>query len=278
MTTNYTPGALTKLSIGGTAMAVISEDLGEKDTHLEREGLRGSRSHSADDVRIGPKHVGGKIVMEPSPAEMLALLQYAIGAGGNANDALTTFAVVVDRVTKVSTYPTNAVNRLKLSGRQGGILRAEVDLIGESETSNSGTVAPPNSAAPYIFSDITLTLAGSSRDTESFDLEINNHIDGERFLNYTTLQQLVALDRTVGLRTTHPNSDANQDLLNQALAGATGSLAITDAGASNTTHTITFGTLQVPYKTPAIPGNREVLIELDMAARKTGNSAEISVT
>jgi len=277
MTTNYVPGALTKLSIGGTAMAVISENLGEKDTHLEREGLRGSRSHNAADVRIGPKHVSGTIVLEPSPAELLTLAQYAIGSGGAVANAVPTFAVVVDRNEAVKTYQTNKINRLKLSGRQGGILRAELDIIGETET-DGGTVAAPDSAAPYIFSDLILTLAGSSQDTESFDLEIDNHIDRERFLNYTTLPALVELDRTVKLRTTHPYNDATNTLLNQAVAGAAGTLALTDAGASSTTRTFTFGTLQVPYKTPSIPGKREVLVELDMTARTAINTAEIAVS
>jgi Phage tail tube protein len=273
MTTTYTPGALTKLSIDGTAMAAISEDFGERDTHLERNGLRGTRTHFNTDVRIGPKHVAGQITLEPSLAELLALAKLAIG-NSNSNESISSFSVVVDRNTESKTYAGCKINRLRVEGKQGGLLRAVADIIGQTETAN-GNVSTPADSAPAIFSDIVLTLESNARETESFALEINNHIDGDRFLNSQTLPEVVELDRTVTLKTTHPyNTATAAALLQQAVAGAAGSLAMNDG---TNTCTFSFGFLQTPYKTPSVPGKQEVLINLDMTSRGATAGSDVSV-
>jgi hypothetical protein len=283
----FTPGALTTLAlvVGNTStpMAYISESLGEQDVHLEREGLRGTRSHYAQDIRLGPQHVGGAIVLEPSPAELAIIAALAIGPGGNAAESLTAFHVVINRNLECYQYGGSSngadgcyLDGLKLEGRQGGILRATLEIVAQQELANTGSVGSVNSAPPYIFSDIALTLQGNSRETESFDLEIHNHIDKERFLNYTTLPEVVPLDRTVTLATKHPYNAANQALLNQAIAGAAGSLNMNDAGSTNTSSTFTFPAFQVPYRTPAVPGKREVIVELNGHCRRTSGNAEIT--
>lgn len=275
MTVLYTPGALTKLSIGNTAMAAISCDFGKKGTVLRRPGIHGSREHLDTDARKGPYHCRGSIILEPSPAELVALMALILGAGGAVNDAIPTFAVVVDRVVAlgVYTYANCKINRATIHGTQGGVIRADLDVIGSTEVGNSGTVTAPASAAPYIFADGILTLVSASRDMHSFRLEVNNHIDVDRFLNYIYLPAAVELDRTTTLQTVLPWNDANVTLYDQAIAGATGNLAINDG---TTGHLFTFGILQVPPEAPAIPGKQEVNITLNMEAVKSGNTPSIA--
>lgn len=270
MTVEYSPGALTKLSINGTAMAVLSSTLGKREVLLQRNGLRGTRSHFDTDARKGPQHVGGSINLEPSYAELVALVALAIGAGGNTSNALTAFNTVVDKVEKVDTYTGCKIGRMTLSGTQGGIISCSLDVLGKTEVVNTGTVAAPQSAIPFIMSDLVLTLVSVARETHSFTLVIDNMLDGERFLNALTLSQIVELDRVVTLTSTHPYNDTNYALYDQAIAGAAGTLALNNG---TNTGTFSFGRLQVPAESPDVPGKQELMLTLNMIASKVNGSA-----
>ncbi len=56
---------------------------------------------------------------------------------------------------------------------------------------------------------------------------------------------------------------------------APGSLAFTN-GASSTV--FSFGTLQVPAESPTALGKAEILLTLDMFARQTGSTPELTVS
>lgn len=269
---DYTPGALTKLSIDGTPYAAVSCDFGKKGTILRRKGLRGTREPYADDARMGPYRVIGTIGLEPDPADFATIMALVIGSGGNVADTLTDFPVVVDRGEETYTYDDVKVGRARIHGRQGGIVGVELDLVGKTETT-AGTVNTPGDVAPYIFADLTLTLVSNAKEVSSFDLVIDNHIDGDRFLTNLTLPHVVELDRTVLLDTVHPWSGDNQELYDQAIVGATGNLALNDG---STLSYFTFGALQLPSDSPPIRGKIEVPLELAMeATRSAGNVASI---
>jgi hypothetical protein len=272
MSKDYSPGALTKLSINGTAYAALSCDFGKKGTILRRAGNRGTRDHYADDARKGPYACAGTISLEPDPAGLAAIMALVIGSGGNIAESLTDFSVVVDRYEAAYTYDGVKVNRAHVHGRQGGIVGVDLELIGKTETA-TGNVSTPADVAPYIFADLVLTLGNASRDAFSFDLVIDNHIDGARFMNHLTLPHVVELDRTTTLQTVHAFNDTNAALYDQAVAGATGSLALNNG---TTGHTFTFGTLQVPPESPAIRGKSEEVLELKMEATRSGSTASIA--
>lgn len=84
------------------------------------------------------------------------------------------------------------------------------------------------------------------------------------------------------LRTVHAWAAANTDLYAQALAGAAGTLQLTNAlgGTPPTGYrtTFNFATLQVPDRSPNVPGRNEFYLNLEMAARRVGSTAELSVT
>jgi hypothetical protein len=258
------------VSLNGTAMAVNRCGIGKKEAMPQRNGIRGIRSHFDTDARKGVQRIGGPVDLEPSFAELVALMALAIGSGGNAADSLTAFNSVVNRVVRYDTYTGCKVSRATLSGQQGGVVSCSLDVVGQTEVTNTGTISIPASDIPFLLSDLALNLAGSLRETQSFQLVIDNHIDAERFMNSTTLSQVVELDRTVSLTTTHPWNDANADLYDQVLAGAAGSLALNNG---TNTGTFSFGKLQVPAETPDIPGKSELMLVLNMMATKVNNSA-----
>jgi hypothetical protein len=270
MATDFSQGALTKLSIGGTPMAVSSCTLGMREALLQRTGIRGTRAHFDTDARKGPQRIGGTINLEPSYAELIALGALAIGAGGNAAESVSEFTVVVDRKARIDTYAGCKVARMTVAGQQGGIVSCSLDIVGRTETTNSGSVSVPASAIPFIMSDLTLTLASSGREAQNFQLVIDNMIDADRFLNALTLSKVVELDRAVSLTTAVPWNDANIDLYNQAVAGAAGTLALNNG---TNLATFSFGRLQLPAESVEIPGKQELMLTLNMIATKVNASA-----
>lgn len=268
------PGHQTTISIGGTSYAFDSCTLGKHGQILERRGIRGTRSHNITDTRLGPYRVSGTVSLEPSPAELLSLMTLAIGTGGNVAETMTSFNAIVNRTTTVKTYTNCRVNRATLRGRQGEILSLALDLVGETETTGSAPAAPA-SAAPYIFSDVVLTLQSSARAVQEFELVIDNALIVDRFQNTLTVTDIPTGDRIVTLRSVHDYDSDNSALYDQAIAGATGTLVANDG---TTGRTFTFGVLQVPAETPPIEGKGLILLTLDMVARKSGNIAEIAVT
>lgn len=270
MTINYTSGPLTKIALNGTPMAALSCTLGLKEVLLQRNGIRGTRSHFDTDVRKGPKRVGGSINLQPSYSELVAIMALALGSSGTADEALTAFNCVVDRLVAQYTYTGCKIGRMVLTASQGGIVSCNLDLVGLDEVAGVVALNSAASTVPFILADLTLTLANSARETFGFSLTIDNHLQADRFLNSVNLSQVVEQDRTVTLQTQHPLNDANLELYNQAVAGAAGILALNNA---TNTATFTFGKLQVPAESADIPGKSELMLTLNMVATKVNGSA-----
>lgn len=280
----------------GTAVTVdqgfvfVSESIAKRGMIIERVGLRGSRSHQADDTRVGPYTVGGQLVLEPTPEDLAIWLPRILGADPsgttyNLAETLPSFTLSVDRVAKVFTYAGCKVNRAVFQGAQGGLLRLTLDIVAQSESVAAAGTFPSLALGvtqPYIFSDLALTLASAAREVKQFDLTIDNGLITDRFMNSLVIVSAPEGDRTIGLRTMHAWAAANTDLYAQALAGAAGSLQLTNAlgGTPPTGYqtTFSFATLQVPARSPVVPGRQEFFLNLDMVARQVGSTPELTVT
>ena len=261
-----------KLSVGGTAMMGWCT-LALHESHLERDGTRGTRSHDVDDVAAGPSLCTGQIILNPTNTELSALDVLAIGAGGTVDETLTEFPVVVDKGENVYTYTNTACDVFVLRGRAGGLLEVVMDVVAWAET-DAGSVSEPAAALPMGFAGSTLTLASTARETESFELRIDNQIIKDRFQNSATMADFTSGDRIVTLTTEHSYSSNTSGLYDQALAGATGTLAVTDGTA---TRTYTFAKLQVPADGPEVRAKGPVPLVLNHVARKDGATKEIAV-
>jgi hypothetical protein len=280
----------------GTAVTVdeafvfTSESIAKRGVIVERSGLRGTRSHQADDVRVGPYTVGGRLVLEPTPQDLSIWLPRILGApadGANFHlaETLPSFTLSIDRVAKVFTYAGCKVNRATLEGAQGGLLKLSLDLVAQSESVAAAGTFPALTASvaqPYIFSDLALTLAATAREVKEFELSIDNGLVTDRFMNSITIVSAPEGDRNILLRTIHAWAAANADLYAQALAGAAGTLQLTNAlgGTPPTGYrtTFNFATLQVPDRSPNVPGRNEFFLNLEMAARRVGSTPELAVT
>ena len=279
----------------GTAVTVdeafvfTSESIVKRGVIVERSGLRGTRSHQADDVRVGPYAVGGRLVLEPTPQDLAIWLPRILGAAPDGTtyalaETLPSFTLTVDRVAKVFTYAGCKVNRATLEGSQGGLLRLSLDLVAQSETVAAAGTFPaltPSVAQPYIFSDLELTLASTAREVKEFELSIDNGLITDRFMNSVTIVNAPEGDRNIMLRTMHAWAAGNTDLYAQALAGAPGTLQLTNAlggtPPAGYRTTFSFATLQVPDRSPNVPGRNELYLNLEMGARRVGGTAELSV-
>ncbi len=255
--------------------------------------MRGTRGHVADDTRLGPYTVSGELVLEPTPEDLAIWLPRILGGTPTGTspktyplgETLPSFTLAIVRVAKVFTYAGCKVNRAVLSGMQGGLLRLALDLVAQSETvGNAGTfpALTPGATQPYIFSDLELTLAATAREVRQFALTVDNALVTDRFMNSLTIVGAPEGDRSVTLNTTHAWAPANTDLYAQALAGAAGTLQLTNAlgGTPPTGYrtTFTFATLQSPDRSPNVSGRQEVFLNLEMIARKTSGTAELVVT
>ncbi len=271
----------------------VSEAIAKRGVIVERGGLRGTRSHVADDTRLGPYTVGGMLVLEPTPEDLAIWLPRILGGTPTGtspvtyplDETLPSFTLAIDRVAKVFTYAGCKVNRAVLSGTQGGLLRLALDVVAQSETVGAAGTFPelsPSITQPYIFSDLALTLAATSREVRQFTLTIDNALVTDRFMNSLTIVGAPEGDRTIALNTMHAWAPANTDLYAQALAGAAGTLTLTNAlgGAppSGYQTTFNFATLQSPDRSPNVAGRQEVFLNLEMVARKLGGTAELEVT
>lgn len=291
MTDVPAPGALAKLCFDSVApidtssipFEFVSENLRMVQTHVRSEGIRGTRSRKSHRVRIAREQITGSVVMNPSVTEIDWLLPYMLGGSTSLGvtdvaDTLGEFVGAIDRVTKVFTYTGLRVARWSISGSSGQALVLTLDLEGETETvGNAGTFPALTLDTDnfFVFSDITLTLASSARKVQSFTLTMDNALDAERFNNSITRAEIAAMDRSVTLECSVPYTSDNSDLYDQAVAGAAGSLAISDG---STTYTIAFGNVKAPAESPTVPGRSEILLPLRLDCYSTDAASECKFT
>lgn len=263
----------------------VSETLRMVQTHVESGGLRGTRSRFEDRVRIGSERVTGAIVMNPTAAELDLIWPRALGGTTSLGvtalaETVPAFNVMVDRVTKVFTYSGCSVAALVISGAAGQPLTVTLELEGQTEAvGNAGTfpaiTAGIDTGNMFIFSDCTLTLAGAARKFSSFTLRLDNVLDTERFNNSLTREQIAAQDRRVTLEVDVPYTSDNSALHDAAIAGAAGSLAVSDG---SVTYTFDFGNCKIPAESPVVAGRAEIQLPLRVNCYRDGANNELLVT
>lgn len=268
-----------------------SENLVGKAPIIPQTGISGSRSHHSIRTRFGLRTVAGTITMFPSPNDLNLLLPRILGANESSDtfalaETLPAFGVMIDRVTKVFSYSDCYVNKATFSGTAGGKIQLVLDILGTDwSVGNAGTfpaltLAVAAADQPYTMSsDAVFTLAGSARTTKSFELVIDNMLEA-RFSNSVAATSITPKDRVITLKTVHPYTSGESDLLQQALYGATGTLVLTPIGGgmSGVSTTFTFAVLQVDDETPIVPGKQAIDLTLNMTARMTSTTKELVVT
>lgn len=283
--TTPSPGTLAALT---NAFVFESEGVKKQGNIIQRDGLRGTRSHVGDDSRVGPYKVGGPLVLQPSPVDLLWWLPYILGAAAVSTtyslaETLPSFSLGVTRNSKNFLYKGCCVSRAVISGSKGGMLKLSMDIIGQSETPSApGSPAWPSISAdvtgPYIFNgDTILTINSVARQITDFELVIDNHLDAERFMNTLTIVSAPSLDRTISLKCTVPYQTAQaDDLYDQGIPGYTGATLAFTSGAHSAS--CAFGELQAPADSPTAAQRGENFLTLNYMVLQTSTTKEIVIT
>lgn len=261
---------------------VPPETLKKTGTHLETEGIRGTRSHDSRRVVEGTIEVAGSITLHPTPAMLDRLLPRILGAAENDDvfdlaETLPEFQVMFDRVAKVYTYTGCKIDKATFKGSSGTLIELTLDIIGKAEIEGDAGTFPALTMpadAPYVFHQGALTLQSAARSFFDFELTIDNAL-AARFANSQTATDIAAQDRIVTFKCTTPFTAAEAGLYNQAVAGAAASMVFTNGSQSTT---FDFAALQFPPQTPTVPGKSEIPLILEGTARRTAAAAELTVT
>jgi hypothetical protein len=273
MATNASMGWASTVRINGFSYPVASESLARQGDLLRRDGLRGHRQIVANDAANAPYFVSGTIVIDgPTNYELKRIITLA---GVNTAAGLTTLATfncVVDRVGQVCSYNTCKINEMRITGRQGELLRCEIDIVGKEEKTGQTAPAEPgsNAVVPLVFSEVTVNLGGSARPVNEVTLTVNHGIQTGLFRNRTTQLDFPEGPLAVSMTTVHPfNAAVNTGLIHKKRTGVAGNLVLARCG------TFEFGRLQCPDVSPNVQGKGEITHTINWTASRYGTQNTI---
>jgi hypothetical protein len=270
----------------------LYETLQKRGRIVGGNAIRGTRSKQSERTRAGAYPVGGRIAMNVDPLMLDLMLPRILGGTESADsfplaESLPAFGVLVNRVTQTFEYKDCIVARAMFHGKAGpgdgdpDILELVLDILAKDRV--TGTSAPSvslstaSNSSPYMHTDAVFTFAAATRQVKEWWVLIDNHIH-TRWTNSLTAVRFCPADRTVAVRARLPYDDDHDDLVDQANAGATGTIAITNAQHTGLSTTFTFGTLQVPTEDPITRGKTELDVFLNMTARMLTTTRELVVT
>lgn len=277
----------------------VSETLSQKTAIISSEGIRGTKAQSQERTRLGNNDVSGTIVFNPSPLDIDQLFERIMGGTKVASPTNTIdfvealestkgdFFVKIDKVGDIYQYGNCKVNRATLRGTPGQLIEFSLDIISKAESkpaSFEGTIPALGTAAndaPYVVTDSSeFTMVGSDRlaSVLDFEITIDNFLTPRYTIGSTDATDILENDRLVTVNANvefSASSPTNTDLLDQALAGSTATIILTNG---NYSAKFVLGTLQSPSITPGVNGKGEVVINIQGVARKTGSTAELVVT
>lgn len=283
-------GTLGKLGIGAASPVTYcldfkSEGLGVKQESMNGNGVRGSLSHTVERVRAGLIKIDGPISLTPQAADLHQLFPWILGTAGvlvsgtnyryDINNAAITKYVTIDRHAKVFTYDSVGVDKATFKAAQGEFLELDLDLLAKTETvAASGTfpaIEPDVTTNPFILSDLTFTVNGTTATGKSIEFSINNNLDKDRFFNSNTLSAIVKRDREVTFKTQLPYGDFTA--LYNTGAG-TGVSVVATFTMGSIVLIVTMPKVVFNPVAPLVGGRQEVMLELEGRAYRYGTPTD----
>ena len=290
----------------GSSLAIefLSETMSDHGRMGGNNGIRGTLRREAARTRQLTGFVFGEITMYVSPNDLdrLALNVFGMAAqvgtpvGSTTftlDDTLPYFGMLIDTDSGITTSPATfqmtdcMISDWELSARaprfgeegEPEMVLLRMGIIGSSV--GLATAWPGSAPAvpfaevdrPYQFadSDSGITLSGAVRAVQAFKLKV----DMKTFAKYTnslTAHSHRATARDITAAFQLPWNDDNDDLYNQAVAGAAGSLVFTNGAFSST---FNLGRFQVPNNTPIVRGKTEVPLNISGIVGGTGSTADL---
>ena len=279
-------------SSGATRLPFDREFIGATDTVDVPNSIWGTRSEPSERGRRGPLFVGGQIFCPISPVELDTLLPLILGADESTNvfalaETIPTFAILLDKVSKIYKYKDGVVDKAVFRGVQSGpgrppnfiVLMMEMLFMDEDDVTShvfpSIDLGITSGYYPYVFEDSVVTLGNTVYSPKAWAIMINNFVDQRRVNNLKPVTNCPT-NRAVSAQFSFSADADNLALRKVATAGlTTNTIALTQGSLSTT---FTFGALQAPRKTPFIIGKRESGFDINFHARSVSTTKELSVT
>lgn len=286
---NASRGALTKVAIdqgtidtGSHGMDFVSCSMRKIGTHIISPGIRGTRRQEKDRQRLGTHKCSGQLICHPSYLDLVQLLPLILGGTPSGTsyplaEDCPTFNLMVDKIADVYLYDLCKCVRATIRGEQGGPITLTMDIEGNDEADGQTypalTIPVP---APFVFpGDSVLTLASTARPMRRFELVIDNGADTDRHMNELGRSQIPLHDRIITVNTLLAFTSDELALHDMAIAGITGSIAMTNGTVSLT---IGFTNAKFPAAGPPIEGKNELMLDLAGQLFGSGATDEIVVT
>jgi hypothetical protein len=285
-TPNPALGVNARMALGATSTVdkpfdFESETLGLRESFLDPQGLRGTRSHAASRVRPNSRLVTGDVVLAaPTAQELITWLPYITGgtpaaSGGGFNyplaETLSAFYLQMIRGGSSRwTYSGCRVARATFSARKGTPLQLTLSLLGVDETKDGS--AFPSLTLPtdsyFAFEDLVFTLAGTTVDIFSWQVVIDNFLQA-RMVNSQTATVVYTTDRVVSGRFEIPFGDDESTFYGMAQGGVAVSSVFTNG---TTSVSFTGSKFQAPRASPDVAGRDETRLAVDGVFRNSGTA------
>lgn len=248
------------------------------------EGHRGTRQQSSCRARVLSDASGGSFSMKASVTEIDWLLKRYLGSGSGSGgspwvlaEAPAAYYALVDKVAAMYLYPLYP-SKLTISGSEKQYLNWLAEAVGgaESEWVSSWPASPtaPECGTAFLMADCTFNYNSTAYPIQSFSLSIDNEIDGQQYENAITPTRFESQDATIQLSLKCAFRSDTKALYRAAVAGAAGSLVITDG---TTTYTITFGNVKIPNGGPKVPVKGRINFDLSAMIYRTAAAQQISI-
>lgn len=263
-------GAKSKLAIGGYQMCFVRlQDLSNYGlVDAGDDSMCGVLDHYAAEVTVGAQWFRMHVLMQPSPEEMDILLPLMGLAESptdtfTISDTLTSFSVIVDRVTKVHTYATCYVDKWIWRGQKGRKpVSLELQIVGTSMTeANSGTFSASTltNTAPWSFVQGTLTLYDAAENFDRFALACDHKIEVSHN-NSATATSITPTDRSIHLVTNTPYSTDESSVLTTLIGSsrADGDNATIAFARTGQTSSLALANIKAEANPPSILGKTEI--------------------
>ena len=194
---------------------VLSHEIDEAENKIENRFIW-AVTRNYDNFQLGPKDVTGTLSLRPQD---MRYAFYAIGSvnTGSVSAAMTHVATEVSTAGRLSAFTSGVYNTpfsftledskqapgannnfirtvngvipntVTITANQGEIVTLDMDYIAQAINYGNGattSMTEVGSNRPYLFSDVTLTMAGSVIDSaKNVTFEINNNLVGPHYLN-----------------------------------------------------------------------------------------------
>ncbi len=271
----------TRVALGATSGSAATREVdflscavGKQGSQIQSEGMRGTRSYIAELQNDGTYTVGGQLVLHPRPVELDMILPFILGGSETADDfplaeTLPEFGIDVTKIGHICRYAGMKVNQATFRCGPNQPLTLEMDVQGKTETTGISfpSLSNVSNVAPYVFTEMTLTLNSVAYSCFNIAVNINNNLMLDHHMNSQSRTELPEQSRVITVQTSvQMTSTEAAALYAGSVAGLSGSVAFAKG---NYALTFAFPKLQWPIQPVVIPQrNGEVVLGLSMVARK----------